>query len=129
MHDRKHARTFVVLHLGLAIVRKHQADVWSAIYEGRNLAGTEHGVKLTIDQHLVEGLVWPDRLQLDIAFELQRRPLITARLLLAAGPPTDIGRIDAVFLLEDPSHPNVRGLLILGQADKLALQVSGTADI
>ena len=41
----------------------------------------------------------------------------------------DVGRIDAVFLLEDAAHPDVRGLLVFRQADELALEIGRAADV
>ncbi len=129
MHDREHAGALVVVHLDLPIVREQKADIGCAIHEGRYLACAEHCVELAVDQHLVERLARCNRLQVDAVAKLQRRALVAARLLLAAGAPMDIGRLYAVVFLEDAAHPDIGGLLIFRQADELALQIGGIANV
>jgi len=41
-------------------------------------------------------------LQVDLGRQLDRRPLIAARILQTAAPPFDVGRQDAVFVLRMP---------------------------
>ena len=125
VHDREHARALVVVRLDLPIVREHQADIGRAIDEGGDFAGAEHCIEFAVDKHLVQRLSGSDRLQVDIAAELQGRALVPARLFLAAGAPVNVGRIDAVLLLEDAAHPDVCGLLVFRKPTSLPLRSAG----
>src|SRR6266853_1212577 len=67
-------------------------------------------------QHADQGLFLADRLKIEPGDRLERRALGAARLLLAAAAPTDVGRLDAVFVLPHAAHPHPRGDLIFRQA-------------
>src|SRR5215470_15742992 len=68
-------------------------------------------------------MVTRHRLQLNIAWKVDRRALLSPRLFEPPTPPLDIAWPDPVLVLQNAPDPNVSRHLILGDADRLAVKI------
>ena len=92
----------------------------------RKLDGARGGhqrVQLASLEQLDESLVLGDRLEIDAVGQHQRRAFVPPGLLLSSRAPVDLVRLHAVLVLHHAAHPDRRGHLVFGQADRLAAQI------
>ena len=90
--------------------------------------GATMASSLPSTNHCLERLVGRDGRRLDLRRQRHRHLLVPSRLLDAAGAPAQIGRADAVLVLQDAARPDRRRDLVFRHADDAALEIGGRPD-
>src|SRR5690606_18990045 len=103
-------------------------DVRRTAQEAGGRAGADDGVQFAGFEHARQGLVVRDLLEVDRGIKVDRGTLVTAGFFNAAAAPVDLGRLDAVLILQNAADPDVGGDLVFRHADGLAAQVFRAVD-
>jgi hypothetical protein len=123
VHDREDAGAPIIVLLHLAVIGKQARDI--GVRSNRlDRARTDHGIDFALGQELAERVA--RAIDLDVGLLEQRRhgrAAVRARPLERALHPADFRKVDAIFVLQQPTNPDRGAHGVERDADTFALEV------
>ena len=128
VHDGEQARAAKIVLLGGAEIGEEPLHARVSGLEGGRGMRAEQGVHLSLAKRPVQGVVFGNRLQTDRGGEVEGDALLPSGNFLASGHPGDVFRRDAVFVVEQPPHPDAGRHGVFGNPDAPPFQVFRAPD-
>jgi hypothetical protein len=128
VHDREVAGAAEVVLLDRAVVGEEPTDAPGAGRERLRLLRRDESRDPAVVEQLEQRGVARDELQAHAGRRRVVEPLLVARLVQATGHPAEVGRGDAVVVLEEGADPDGRRHLVLRHADRPTDEVAGLLD-
>src|ERR1700722_14236295 len=123
MHDRVKASSSVEILLASTIVREQTNDVLTLI-ERRRTPGPEISFDFTRFEHIIEGPLWSDQVQLQLANRPEVHVVVfLARFVHPTLQPAYAIEINAMIVVENAPYPDAGSLTVFLHADALALKI------
>ena len=128
VHDGEDPGAPVVRRRGLDGILKQAADTGVIAVETGQGPGADERIDITRHHHVIQRAVIRCGLHRYVGWQFDANLFRPARLLHTAPDPGDVGRSDAVVVLQQAPGPDVGAELVLGNTDATPLEILGSFD-